>query len=101
MKAMQKFTEMSEDFYRARIEKIVEKLISEKESFKNLDKYNTAESLAELMRIKFSPENFLRISENELAEKVRKVMAVKALSHLLDDFTPEQKQIFNKTVSGT
>lgn len=98
---MQKLTEMSEDFYRGRIEKIVEKLISEKESFKNLDKYHTAESLTELMRIKFSPENFLRISENELAEKVRKVMAVKALSHLLDDLTPEQKQVFNQAVSGT
>lgn len=100
MNATEKIIGIQEDFYRVRIEKIVEQFIREKESFKNLDKYNMTESLAELMKIKISPENFLNISDEELSEKIRKVMAVKALFHLLDDFTPEQKQIFNKAVGG-
>ncbi len=100
MKAREKLIGMQEDFYRVRIEKIVEQLIGEKESFKSLNKYHTTESLTELMKMKISPENFINISEKELSEKIRKVMAVKALFSLLDDFTPEQKQIFNNAVGG-
>ncbi len=97
---MEKPVGMQENFYRPRIEKIVERLIREKEIFQNLDKYEMTESLTELMKIKIPPDKFFTISDNELSGKIRKVMAVKALFCLLDDFTPEQKQIFNRTVSG-
>jgi len=100
MKPMEKLIGIQDDLYRLRIEKIVERLIREKESFQSLDQYDMTESLTDLMKIKIPPDEFLNISDNELSEKVRKVMAVKALFCLLDDFTPEQKQIFNRTVSG-
>ncbi len=100
MKPIEKIIGIQDDLYRLRIEKIVERLIREKESFQSLDQYDMTESLTDLMKIKIPPDEFLNISDNELSEKVRKVMAVKALFCLLDDFTPEQKQIFNRTVSG-
>ena len=66
MKAREKLIAMQEDFYRVRIEKIVEQLIGEKESFKSLNKYDMTESLTELMKMKISPENFINISASNV-----------------------------------
>lgn len=40
------------------------------------------------------------LDKNDLAGRIRKIMTTKALSGMLDDFTPEEMEIFDAAVEG-
>jgi hypothetical protein len=88
------------EIYRIRIAKIVDTVMKEDEIFQEeLNREKTVEFLIKIMQ-KFSVEDFLGIDDAELKKRISRLMAWNMLSGLLDDFTPEQKRIFNEAVRG-
>ncbi|MEB3339460.1 hypothetical protein [Okeania sp.] len=47
-----------------------------------------------------SPEILLPLNDERLKKRVRRLMATELLWTILDDFTPEEKEMFNAAVEG-
>ncbi|OQX16736.1 MAG: hypothetical protein BWK80_39905 [Desulfobacteraceae bacterium IS3] len=88
------------EIYRIRIAKTVDTVMKEDDIFREeLNRDKVIEFLISIMQ-KFSVEDFLGIDDAELKKRISRLMAWNMLSKLLDDFTPEQKRIFNEAVRG-
>jgi len=88
------------EIYRIRIAKTVDRLMKESNVFREeLKRDSIVEFLISIMQ-RFSPEEFLGIEDADLKKRLGRLMALDMLSKLLDDFTPEQKRIFNEAVKG-
>jgi len=88
------------EIYRIRIAKTVDNVMKEDDVFREeLNRDKIIEFLIGIMQ-KFSVEDFLGIDDAELKKRIDRMMALNMLSKLLDDFTPEQKRIFNEAVRG-
>jgi len=88
------------EIYRFRVTKIVDRLLKESEVFQEeLNRDDLIESLTDEMQ-NLSVEEFLMTDDNELKGIIGRMIAVDMLSKLADDFTPEQKKIFNEAVEG-
>ncbi|NER33983.1 MAG: hypothetical protein F6J93_08050 [Oscillatoria sp. SIO1A7] len=53
-----------------------------------------------MVKAKFSPEQLQAIDDEDLAGRLRKIMTTHAVAGMLDDFTPEQMEIFDAAVEG-
>jgi len=47
-----------------------------------------------------SPQILLPLNDEQLKERVDRVMSTELLWRILDDFTPEEKEMFNAAVEG-
>ena len=83
----------------SRISAIVEDSIQKETVFQNLDKAELIKIFSNLLD-KTSPTKVLSLDDEELSDRVNGVMAIEAMSHLLDDFTPEEKEMFFDAVEG-
>ena len=92
---------IEKDAVSARISRIVENLM-EKESWfrEKLDQEEMVNYVSGLIEKYLSPEEFQYIDDEDLSERVDKVLAYRAASGMLDDFTPEQMEIFDAAVEG-
>ncbi|NET56806.1 MAG: hypothetical protein F6K47_11775 [Symploca sp. SIO2E6] len=85
----------------ARISRIVENLMESDRFFqKKLDQQETIDHVFSLVEQYLSPEELQGIDDNDLAGRIRKIMTTKAVAGMLDDFTPEQMEIFDAAVEG-
>jgi hypothetical protein len=75
---------------------LMDKLISEEDIFKRIDKNELFKSLSAMLdKLPFEQ---ISIPEEELAGRIRKIMALEAMSGILDDLTPEQLEAFEASV---
>jgi hypothetical protein len=90
----------AKEIYRIRVEKSVDRILKESKVFQEeLNREEVIESMTDEMQ-KFSLREFLMIDDEDLKERIGRMIAVDMLSKLTDDFTPEQKRIFNEAVEG-
>lgn len=66
------------------------------EIFKRVDKNKLFESLSDLLDK--LPVERISIPEDMLTERIRKLMALEAMSGILDELTPEQLEAFEAAV---
>ncbi len=81
----------------SRVSKIVDKLMNDNEIFNKLDKDKFMEFWATLMS-EMPSVQLTSISEDELTRRIDKVMAIEAMSGMLNDLTPEQIKSFDAAV---
>jgi len=75
---------------------LMDKLISEEDIFKRVDKNKLFKSLSAMLD-KFPLER-ISISEGMLTERIRKIMALEAMSGMLDELSPERLEAFEAAV---
>jgi len=92
---------IDKDALTARISRIVEELM-EKESWfrEKLDLEEMVNYISDLAKAKFSPEQLQAIDDEDLTERIDKIMAIHAVGGMLDDLTPEEMEIFDASVEG-
>ena len=92
---------INKDAITARISRIVEELM-EKESWfrEKLDLEEMVNYVSDLAKAKFSPEQLQAIDDEDLTERIDKVLTIEAVSGTLNDLTPEQMEIFDAAVEG-
>lgn len=84
----------------SRVSPIVEKLIQGDSLFQDkLDKDEMIQLMVSLFA-KFSPEELRAISDKELTKRIESILVIEAMAGLLDDFTPEQMEMFDAAVEG-
>ncbi|NET40732.1 hypothetical protein [Okeania sp. SIO2B3] len=72
----------------------------EKENiYQKLDRNELIETFSKLLD-KISPQEINSLDNRELTKRIEGVIIVDAMSHLLDDFTPEQIDFFEAGVAG-
>ena len=80
-----------------RLSKIVDRLIKENEAFKIIDKPKLIEFFSDMIkRLPFEQMTF--ITDDELTQRIEKIIAIEALSGILSDLSPEQIEAFNIAV---
>lgn len=80
------------------IERILDSLLTEEELFNTVDKNKILELIKET--INKIPENEIPLSEEELTKRIRKILALEAMSGILEDLTPEQLEAFESSING-
>jgi len=75
-----------------RISTIIEKLQSEEEIFKDIDKNKVLKTISE------SSLNSSDIPDDELVKRIKGVMAIEAMSRLLKDWSKEEIKEFDENV---
>jgi hypothetical protein len=79
-----------------RISKIVDKLFEEDEDLRSLDKTQAMESLSNLMED--PPSDLTSITDDELTQRIERVLLIEAMSGILNDLSPEQMKAFEAAV---
>ncbi|MDJ1175087.1 hypothetical protein [Roseofilum capinflatum] len=92
---------IDKDALTARISRIVEELM-EKESWfrEKLDLEEMVNYVSGLIKEHLSPDELQEIDDEDLSDRIDKVLAWEAASGMLDDFTPEQMELFDAAVEG-
>lgn len=75
---------------------LIDKLIGEQDIFQNINKNKLLESLSDMIG-KLAPEQ-IAISDDEFVNRIEKIMALEAMSGILEDFTPEQLDDFETEI---
>ena len=90
---------LNKDAVTARVSRIVESLM-DKESWyrEKLDLEEMVNYISGLAKAKFSPEQLQAIDDEDLAERIDKIMTTHAVGGMLDDLTPEEMEIFDAAV---
>ncbi|NET56808.1 MAG: hypothetical protein F6K47_11785 [Symploca sp. SIO2E6] len=85
----------------ARISRIVENLM-EKETWyrEKLDRGEMVNYVSGLIEEYLSTEELQEIDDEDLSDRIRKVLTLEAVSGTLNDLTPEQMEIFDAAVEG-
>ena len=92
---------IEKDTVTARISRIVENLIESDRYFQEkLDLEQMIDYVSGLIEEHLSPEELSEIDDEDLSGRIRKVLTLEAVSGMLDDFTPEQMEIFDAAVEG-
>lgn len=92
---------IEKDAIAARISRIVEHLMESDRYFQ--EKLNLVEMVnyvSGLIEEHLSPEELPEIDDEDLSDRIHKVLTLEAVSGMLDDFTPEQMEIFDAAVEG-
>ncbi len=79
-----------------KISKIIDKIIKEEDVFKEIDKYNLLKNISKII-YDISIE-WDKISDKELSERIKRILALEAMSGILKELQPEQIKIFNESV---
>ncbi|MDJ1168162.1 hypothetical protein PMG71_01820 [Roseofilum sp. BLCC_M154] len=90
---------IDKDALTARISRIVEELM-EKESWfrEKLDLEEMVNYVSGLIEEYLSTDELQEIDDEDLSDRIHKVLTLEAASGMLDDFTPEQMEIFDAAV---
>ncbi|NEP43581.1 MAG: hypothetical protein F6K35_31890 [Okeania sp. SIO2H7] len=83
----------------SRISKIVDRLLHSKDVYEDLDKQGMVEIFSELLE-EVPAKDFISMDEEQLIQIVDGIMIIEAMSHLLDDLTDEEKEMFFEAVEG-
>jgi hypothetical protein len=97
-------TVLTEDFFRKveqikvleKVSRICDKLISEEISFRGVNKTKLLRTISEILNE--IPSEKLDICEENLFERIRGVLALEAVSGILNELTPEQIKDFDEAV---
>lgn len=79
-----------------RMSKIVDELIEDNEIFRNIDKSALKESLSTL--VEKAPEKLISLTDDELTRRIETVLVIEAAAGMLQDFTPEEMNVFEESV---
>ena len=79
-----------------RMSKIVDELIEDNEIFRNINKSALKESLSAL--VEKAPEKLISITDDELTRRIETVLVIEAAAGMLQDFTPEEMNVFEESV---
>lgn len=83
-----------------RISAIVENLIANNNVYQDrLEVDKMIQKIYNLFTQPNSGDDINTITEDDLTERISKILAVEAISGLLNDFTPEEMAIFDEAVS--
>ncbi|NER20698.1 MAG: hypothetical protein F6J86_36565 [Symploca sp. SIO1B1] len=92
---------IEKDAIAARISRIVENLMESDRWFREkLDLEEIVNYISDLAKAKFSPEQLQAIDDEDLSERIDKIMVTHAVGGMLDDLTPEEMEIFDAAVEG-
>ncbi|MFQ6062271.1 MAG: hypothetical protein ACE5J9_03740 [Methanosarcinales archaeon] len=80
-----------------RISNIVDKLIEDSEVFKKVDKTKLMEFFSSMIE-KSLPGQLTSITDDELTQRIEKIIAIEALAGMLNDLSPAQMEAFDKAV---
>jgi hypothetical protein len=83
-------TNETKEMFKQRVTPIVEHFLSTDELFENLKRDEMVEVMVEAFSRNFSAKQLETMSDETLTAKIRSVLGGEALSHLFDDWTPEQ-----------
>jgi hypothetical protein len=83
-------TNETKEMFKQRVNPIVEHFLSTDELFENLKRDEMVEVMVEAFSRNFSAKQLETMSDETLTAKIRSVLGLEALSHLFDDWTPEQ-----------
>ena len=82
-----------------RISPIIDNLFRSKTLFQQkLKQAETIDLLSALILKNFTPEQLAMMPDDELTRKLRRAMAIEAVSGTLNDLTPEEMAIFDAAV---
>ncbi|GAA6615465.1 hypothetical protein [Scytonema sp. NUACC26] len=85
----------------ARISAIIEKLLEGDRFYREkLDKEAMIQHLAKFVD-KFSPEYVKSIPDDELTNRINKILVIEAVAGTLNDLTPEKIKIYDEAVKRT
>lgn len=79
-----------------KISKIIDRLQSEQEIFKDIDKNKVLNKVSKI--INESSLNLSDVSDEELVKRIKGILALEAMSRLLKELNREQIEIFNEAV---
>jgi len=79
-----------------RISKIVDKLLEEDEDLSSLDRVQVMETLSDLMEN--PPSDLASITDDELTQRIGRVLLIEAMSGILNDLSPAQIRAFDAAV---
>jgi len=82
-----------EEVFLSRISKIVDKLVGEREIFKNLDKNELIDFLSSLKE-KWSHEQRMSVTDDELTDRIEKIMLIEATVEAFNEISPEKNGVF-------
>ena len=80
----------TKEMFKHRVTPIVEHFLSTDELFENLNQNEMVEVMVEAFSKNFSAKQLETMPDKTLTVKIRSVLGLEALSHLFDDWTPEQ-----------
>lgn len=84
----------------SRISDIVDRIMQSRPVYQEkLTKNEVMEKLATLLNNIF-PEQLMELDDEKLTKRVKGVMSIELMTHLLDDLTPEEVETFNAAVEG-
>jgi hypothetical protein len=84
-----------------RISQVVDQVFEVSEVYREeLGKTELIQIYSDLMDNGFPPENLISITEADLTQRVKQLMAMELLGTLLEGLTPEEIRIFNEAVEG-
>ena len=78
---------------------IVRKVIEEDIIFQQLDQGEMVKLIVNLIEQYLTPETINNLSNEILTQRIRKILTIEVMSHLLDDLTPEQIKMFDQAVA--
>ena len=81
----------------SRITAIVDKIIQEDSIYEELDKNDIISTLSDLFN-KFEPQELKLLDDDEFEKIVSRIMSIKLIYGMLDDFTPEEMARFDESV---
>jgi hypothetical protein len=80
-----------------RISKIVDKLVAEKADFKKVDKTRMLQFISNLIK-KWSPDKLSSITNDELRQRIEKILLIEATAGILNELSSSQMQSFEAAV---
>ncbi|MFB2967708.1 hypothetical protein ACE1CD_01930 [Aerosakkonema sp. BLCC-F183] len=84
----------------SRISDIVDRIMQSRPVYQEeLNKNEVMEKFATLLN-KIFPEQLMELDDENLTKRVKGVMSVELMTHLLDGLTPENVETFNTAVEG-
>ena len=94
---MQQLSEVKPEII-TRISPLVAKVIQSDSLFEELDRDRMIEIISELLEKHLSPAEFRAMPDDELTQRIRRVMGGEVMYNLLSDFTPEQIAEFEAAI---
>jgi hypothetical protein len=92
-------TSVKEQTTYKRISAIVENLITNNSVYQErLEQQQMIERMYELFTQPHSGDDVETIADDDLSQRINKILAVEAISGLLNDLTPEEMAIFDEAV---
>jgi len=78
------------------VSRMFDELTLKEKFFRGMDKTKLLNAISEMLN-GFPPEQ-MRISEDELLERIKGVLVLEAVSGILNELTPEQREVFDEAV---